>query len=147
MNKRLALIFLVVGVLIVVGCVENNGKTNQTTAENQTKDIKPSSNVTIAPKQFFMKPGQSEHFNYWNHEIVINYTKDAEMHLIEVIVDGKTTLIRKNASGYPRGEYRSIDDLHFSVKPVVWEERDGRKVPVFEKTWNVSEIYVGIIKR
>ncbi|MDK2875855.1 MAG: hypothetical protein PWQ22_265 [Archaeoglobaceae archaeon] len=129
--KKLAFVLAVVAIATILGLYHIK-------LENAPE---ASNSAPIDPKQLFLKAGQSESFRYWSHEISVEYTKDGETHLIKIVVDEKTTFIKKNTTDGPSGIYWSEEGLYFAIKPVVWEERGNERIPVFEKTWNVTEIY------
>jgi hypothetical protein len=120
-NKKVVILMLVC--IITSGCLE---ETNQ---------------VSPAPKQLYLKLGQSKQFTYRGHDIAVTYVSSSPKQTIKVVIDGVEKIFEKELDANPRGIYWKDDNLTFVLKPVVWELRDGQKVPIYEKTWNTTEFY------
>ncbi len=133
--------FLLIGVLWIVitgGCISKplgGGMANETHAPILIQT------APIAPKHAYLKVGQSEQFTYWGHSIAINYIASQPEQVINVIVDGVEQTFKKRPTDTPRGVYWREGNLSFALKPIVWETRDGQAIPIYEGTWNTSEIY------
>lgn len=97
--------------------------------------------VPPAPKQLYIKVGQIEQFTYWNHDIVINYTSSYPNQIIKVFVDGAEKTFQKELTESPTGIYWKEGNLSFTIKPVTWEIRNSQNIPIYESTWNTTEIY------
>lgn len=97
--------------------------------------------VPPAPKLLYVKAGQFEQFTYWGHNIVVNYTSAYPIQIVKVTLEGVERIFQKEPTESPVGIYWKEGNLSFSLKPVVWEIRDGQKIPIYESTWNTSEIY------
>ena len=140
MQKKIIYIsFLIV---LIIGCVQKPGivPTNQTPGKIQGEDIPP------APKQLYISEGQSEQFTYWNHNITIDYISSYPMQTIEITIDGIEKKIVKEISGSPGGVYWNEENLSFSLRPVAWETRDGKRIPFYEQSWNTTELYFEVFK-
>lgn len=129
-------IFSVLAVL-VSGCTEAV-KEEKPLMINQTL-------VPPAPKQLFIKAGQFEQFTYWGHNIAVNYTSIYPTQIVKITLDGIERTIQKNLTESPAGVYWKEGDLSFTLKPVVWEIRDGQKIPIYESTWNTTEVYFDVM--
>ena len=127
--------------IILFGCVS---KPSQMT-KNETPVTPPSINVPPAPKELYIKVGQSEQFTYWGHNIEINYISAYPKQTVKVTVNGKEKNIEVEITAPPRGIYWKEGNLSFVLKPVVWEVRNGQRVPIYEKTWNTTELYFEVV--
>jgi len=125
MSKKIGI--LILACIIMSGCLEE-----------ETKQVPP------APKQLYLKVGQSKQFNYWGHDIAITYVSSFPKQTVRVVVDGVEKVFEKELNASPRGIYWKDDNLTFALKPVVWELRNGQKVPIYEKTWNTTELYFDV---
>ena len=103
--------------------------------------------VSAAPGEVYIKAGQSAHFAYQGYRIDVSYLSAYPEHRVKVRVDGAEKDIVVNITAPPRGIYWKEHNLSFSLKPVVWELRDGKMVPVYEKTWNTSVLYFRVVFR
>ena len=130
-SKGLLLIFMVV---ILMGCITKPSGIlkNETTAPP---------GVPQAPRQVYLKAGQVEQFSYEGHNFTINYVSAYPLQTLIVGVDGSEKKIQKEITDSPRGIYWNEWDFDFAIKPVSWEIRDGRGIPIYEKTWNTTELY------
>ncbi len=139
---------LVVAILLLVGCVEPTveepGRQVKILASEPPK-ITPATTVPQAPKQAYLKVGHSEQFAYWGHNIEINYTSAEPKQIVEVEVDGALRSLEKELTDSPDGIYWKVGNLSFTLKPVTWEMRDGRRIPFYEKTWNTTELYFEVV--
>ncbi len=97
--------------------------------------------VPPAPKQLYITVGQSEDFTYWGHSIAINYTSAYPDQIVQVTVDGVEKTFQRGLSESPTGIYWKERNLSFVLKPVLWETRDGQRIPFYEKTWDTTELY------
>jgi len=134
--------FIIFLIVLVIGCVQKPDivPTNQAPETIQGEDIPP------APKQLYISEGQSEQFTYWNHNITIDYISSYPIQTIEITVDGIEKKIVKEISESPRGIYWNDLNLSFSLRPVAWETRDGKRIPFFGKSWNTTELYFEVSK-
>ena len=132
----IALGFLVV-FLVVSGCSGPARITENGTPAN-TLPVNP---VPPAPRQVYVPAGEKENFTYWGHMIVINYVSASPSQKILVNIDGSETVITRNHTDSPKGIDWNEGNLSFTLKPVVWEMRDGQRVPIYERTWNTREVY------
>ncbi|NJD77097.1 MAG: hypothetical protein FIB08_08395 [Candidatus Methanoperedens sp.] len=130
-------VFLILMVTILTGCISKL----EATTKNETSDTNPQINVPSAPRQIYIRAGQAEQFTYRGHNITINYTSAYPIQTLKVSVDGTDKKIQKETTGSPRGIYWKDRGLDFTIKPVSWEVRDGQRVPLYEKTWNTTELY------
>ncbi len=128
---------------LVAGCVTENKTVDQKTTP-QTVTQAPATkipSVPPAPKQLYITVGQSEQFTYWGHNIVIDYTSAYPDQIVQVTVDGVETTFQRGLSESPTGIYWKDGNLSFTLKPVLWETRDGQRIPFYEKTWDTTELY------
>jgi hypothetical protein len=141
-NTRLIILLMLSIVLfsLSLGCTNKNNDVKNDTVLNNTS----SSVVPPAPKQIYIKVGGAEAFDYAGHNIEIDYTYGKSTNIIKVNVDGHKTIFQKNIDDDPAGVYQKENGLHFAIKPVIWETRGSQNVPIYEETWNTSEIYVEI---
>lgn len=123
---------LIVFIVLLTGCVSKPG-------ENITPAV-PQPTVPPVPKQLYIKAGQHEQFTYWGHDIGVNYTSAYPTQIFKVAVDGNEKLLQKEPTE-SNGIYWKEGNLSFTLKPVVWEIREGQNVPIYESTWNTSEVY------
>uniref|UniRef100_A0A7C3UCZ2 Uncharacterized protein n=1 Tax=Geoglobus ahangari TaxID=113653 RepID=A0A7C3UCZ2_9EURY len=100
-----------------------------------------SNQASVAPKFFYLKLGQSKKFTYSDHDIVVTYLSSFPKQIVVVVVDNTEKTFERDLNASPRGIYWRYNNLIFAIKPVVWEFRDGQKIPIYEKTWNTTEIY------
>jgi len=98
-----------------------------------------------APRQVNLEAGQVEQFTYKGHAIIINYSSAYPTQIITIALDGSEKIIQRERTENPRGIYWKEGNLSFSLKPVVWEIRNGRRIPLYEKTWNTTEIYFEVL--
>jgi hypothetical protein len=124
----------IVFIILLTGCVSKPG-------EKETPAVTQPTVPPPAPKQLYIKAGQHEQFTYWGHGIGVNYTSAYPTQIFKVAVDGNEKLLQKEPTESPNGIYWKEGNLSFTLKPVVWETREGQKVPVYESTWNTSEVY------
>lgn len=127
---------LIVFIILVTGCVFKPSKI----AKNETSAAPPPT-VPPAPKQLYIKAGQHEQLTYWGHNIAVNYTSAYPTQIFKVALDGYEKIFQKEPTESPIGVYWKEGNLSFTLKPVVWEIRDGQNVPIYESTWNTSEVY------
>lgn len=129
--------------ILVTGCVSEPGTitTNVTPAASLPPSGLP---VPPAPHQLYMKSGQLEEFTYWGHTIAVNYTSAHPTQIVKVAVDGSEKVFRKELTERPDAVDWNEGNLSFTLKPVVWELRDGQNVPIYESTWNTSEVYFSV---
>jgi hypothetical protein len=110
-------------------------------ADNETPVTPPATQVPAAPHQLYVKEGQYENFSYWGHTIAINYSSAYPSKNFLIVVDGSEKVIQKNLTDSPRGIDWSEGNISLTLKPVVWELRNGQNVPIYESTWNTTEVY------
>lgn len=129
--------FIIFLIVLITGCVQKPGimPTNQAPEKIQGEEIPPE------PKQLYISEGQSEQFTYWNHNITIEYISSYPIQTIEITLDGIEKKIVKEISESPGGIYWDDENLSFSLRPVTWETRDGKRIPFYEKSWNTTELY------
>jgi|GEM_PF-6027191 hypothetical protein len=129
----LTLVFLtVLSGTTLGGCVEQR-ENNLSKGKND--------NVPPAPASMYLSLGESKQLSYWNHTITVSFTSSNMDRVIIVTVDEQSKTFIKNVSDNPRGIYWEENNLNFEIKPVLWEVRDNKEIPIYEKTWNTSEIY------
>lgn len=136
-KKITVMIFLIV---LIMGCVQKPGIVPKDQAPEKIPGIPP------APKQLYISEGQSEQFTYWNHNITIEYISSYPIQTIEITLDGIGKKIVREISESPGGIYWTDGNLSFSLRPVTWETRDGKKIPFYEKSWNTTELYFEVSK-
>ena len=123
----LKILFLILLTLTILGCV--------------SKWEKQTDQASVAPKFFYLKLGQSKEFTYSDHNITVTYVSSFPKQIVKVVVDGTEKTFKRDLNASPRGIYWKYNNLIFAIKPVVWVFRDGQKIPIYEKTWNTTEIY------
>ena len=131
LGNAVGIVMFIVFVILVTGCISKPSMT----PKNETPTVPP------APNQLYVKVGQPEQFTYWGHNISINYTSAYSTQNMKVTLDGAERTFQKESTESPAGIYWKEGNLSFTLKPVVWEIRQGQKVPIYESTWNTSEIY------
>jgi hypothetical protein len=138
-SLRIALVILPLLVLLIflAGCVSEHGKI----ANNETPATPLSTSVPLTPQKLYIKAGQFENFSYMGHTIAFNYISAYPSQKFSVTVDGSEKIIQKELADNPRGIDWSEGNLGFTLKPVVWENRDGQNIPLYESTWNTTEVY------
>lgn len=124
-------------VILLPACVTKPGGLGTVESRSHT-------GVPPAPAGVYITPGQSEEFTYRGYIIKVRYISAYPEHLVKVRVDGNEKLIYVNANASPGAIYWKQNSLSFSLKPVVREFRDGTMVPVYERTWNTSEVYLEV---
>ena len=132
----LAIVAFIVFIILAAGCVFQPSEI----AKNET----PAAGLPTmppVPHQLYIKAGQLEQFSYWGHTIAVNYTSEYPTQIVKVAVDGSENVLQKGPTESPNGIYWKEGNLSFTLKPVVWEIREGQKIPVYESTWNTSEVY------
>ncbi len=139
-SRRIMIDFVLFLIIMILasGCIQGPDTNNNSI--DHTTEIPP------APKQIYLKEGQNDHFAYWGHNITIDYVMSSPTQTIKITVDGSEKEITKEISDNPRGVYWNEKNLIFSLKPVMWEKRDGNMVPIYEKSWNTTELYFEISK-
>ena len=127
---------LVILLLLLAGC-SGPGR-----IPNNEKPATPlPTKVPPAPQQLYMKAGQYENFSYWGHTIAVNYSSAYPTQKIKVTVDGSEKVLQKELTDSPNGIDWNDGNLSFTLKPVVWEKRDNQDIPIYESTWNTTEVY------
>jgi len=126
--------------ILVAGCVSEPGKVtkNETPA---TSLPPPAPQVPPSPHQLYIKTGQLEQFTFWGHTIAVNYVSAYPMQIVKIAVDGSEKVIQKELTDSPNGIDWKEGNLIFTLKSVVWEIREGQNIPIYESTWNTSEVY------
>jgi len=126
--------------ILVAGCVSNSSK--GTISETPAATLPPTAPpVTPAPHQLYIKTGQLEQFTFWGHTIAVNYASAYPTQIVKVTVDGSEKVIQKELTESPNGIDWKEGNLSLTLKSVVWELREGQNVPIYESTWNTSEVY------
>ena len=97
--------------------------------------------VPPASHQIYINAGQHENFCTWGHTIAVNYISAYPSQKFSVTVDGSERVIQKELTDNPSGIDWIEGNLSFTLKPVVWEMREGQNIPIYEGTWNTSEVY------
>ncbi len=159
-----------VALLSVTGCVsESNDLTNNetmttpvTTDTPTTISTPAATNVTpsitltiptppstpilerIPPKQLYIKAGQIQQFDYHGRNIIINYTSEYPTQIVKITFNGTEKIIQKEVTDSSNAIYWSEGDFSFTLKPVLWEIRDGQRSPVFGN-WNTTELYFEVV--
>ena len=91
-----------------------------------------------------LKNGDYVNITYRGYDFTLNYfTCENESYVI-VEIDGHKKVFKRSFSDDPHGIYWRKDRILISIKPVVWEYRNGKKVPIYEKSWNAKEVLVEI---
>lgn len=135
MNKKLTVALIVLLALLLSGCIET------------TKESTPSVTVPPAPKQIYLHPDTTENFNFWGHDVLINYALQNSSHNVEITIDGnKETLIKSiNEQCIDCAYGKKVGNLTYVIRPVIWKTNEaGEKVWSFD-TWNTSELYFEIV--
>ena len=138
-SLKIAMEILALLVLLIffTGCISEQGKI----ANNETPAKPLPTSVPLTPQKLYIKAGQSENFSYMGHTIAFNYITAYPSQKFSVTVDGSEKVIQKELADNPNGIDWSEGNLSFTVKPVVWEKRDGQNIPLYESTWNTTEVY------
>ncbi|MDO9324212.1 MAG: hypothetical protein Q7T80_04550 [Methanoregula sp.] len=141
-----AISILIIFSLFVAGCVSEPGKVakNETPPAplpSKTLQVPPVSQVPPAPHQLYIKNGQREQFTFWGHPIAVNYVSAYPTQIVKISVDGSEKVIQKELTDSPNGIDWKEGNLIFTLKPVVWEMREGQNIPIYESTWNTSEVF------
>ena len=129
--------------ILVTGCVSEPGKVTENISPAPSL---PASGLPVisAPYQIYIKSGQHEEFTYRSHTITVDYTSAYPTQIIKVAVDGSEKVIRRDLAENPNGIDWKDGDLSFTLKPVVWEIREGQNIPVYESTWNTGEVQFAV---
>ena len=122
-------------ILLCVICVAIAGCLKEESSKEELKRVPP------APKQLYLKTGQFESFVYWGHNITVAYVSSFPKQTVRIVVDGVEKVFERELNASPRGIYWKESNLTFVLKPVIWEFRNGEKIPIYEKTWNTTELY------
>jgi len=131
---------LIIFSILVAGCISEPGKVTKN--ETPTAPLPPPAPpVPPAPHQLYIKSGQLEQFAFWGHTIAVNYSSAYPTQIVKVAVDGSEKVIQKELTESPNGIDWKEGNLSFTLKPVVWEIREGQNVPIYESTWNTNEVY------
>jgi len=138
--SKVGMIGALVGAILIAGCISKSGEIVKTETPTITP-VPPSITVPPAPRQFYLRVGQSEQFIYWDHNITINYFSGYPNQIIKITLDGVEKTFQKELTENPIGIYWKEGNLSFTIKPVIWEIRNGQNIPVYESTWNTTEIY------
>lgn len=96
-----------------------------------------------APYQLYIKAGQTYQFTYVGN-FSVNYVSAYPTQIVKIAFDGHEKTIQKELYENPNGIYWSEGKFHFNLNPVVWEIRDGQRGPVYESTWNTTELYLEV---
>lgn len=140
-NRAFGIIGATLGLLVVLllfsGCSGPARITDNGTSETPLT-AQP---LPAAPRQLYIEAGQQENFTYWGHTIAVNYASAFPSQKILVAIDGSERLITRNLTDSPKGIDWSEANLSFTLKPVIWEMRNGQKVPLYERTWDTREVY------
>lgn len=124
--------------ILLSGCVEK---------KNQISVVTPSSIVPQGPKQIYLHPDTIENFNFWGHNVSINYTLQNSSHTIEMTLDGnKETILKSITEPCQDCAYnKKISNVAYVIRPVTWKTNEaGERVWSFD-TWNTSELYFEIV--
>ncbi len=135
MNKRLVVILVVFLATLFNGCIET------------PKEPTPSVTVPPAPKQIYLHPGAMESFNFWGHDVSINYLLQNSSHIVEITIDDiKETIIKSTTEQCNDCAYsKKAGNITYVIRPVTWKTNEaGEKVWEFD-TWNTSEIYFEMV--
>lgn len=114
--------------------------TNITPSTGQTGTVPP------APYQLYIKAGQIYQFTYGGifHErrnFTVNYTSAHPTQIVKITFNGYEKTIQKEQTDKPNAIYWSEGGFGFTLKPVLWEIREGQRGPSYEVTWNTTELY------
>ncbi len=155
------IVFTALAILVsVTGCISKPGdiSRNETLATPVitdatpiiTADKTPSTGQTQfdspAPKELYINAGEFYQFTYHGRNITINYTSAYPTQIVKITFDGTERIIRKELTDSPNVTYWSEGKFTFNLKPVLWEIRDGQRIPFYEKTWNTTELYFKVFK-
>jgi len=149
-NRFIATVsILILFSLFVAGCVSEPGKVakNEKPAAplpSKTLQVPLASQVLPAPHQLYIKNGQLEQFTFWGHTIAVNYVSAYPTQIVKIAIDGSENVIQKELTESPNGIDWKEGNLSFTLKPVVWEIQEGQNIPVYESTWNTSEMYFAV---
>lgn len=139
MSKGLYVLLMIMLAILLAGCVE----TQKEPANPKT----PSGAVPPAPKQLYLHPDSTEKFNFWGHDVSVNYILLESNHNIEITIDGKKETIIKSITeqcidcAYSNKE----GNISYIIRPVTWKTGEaGEKVWSFD-TWNTSELYFEMV--
>jgi hypothetical protein len=127
------------------GCLGSGPETKNSTLSNNTSNTS-STPVTSAPAQIYVKAGDVGVVDYDGHHIEVEYTIADSINSMEVKTDGASKVFQKKLEDDPAGIYWEENGLHYGIKPVIWETRDTQEVPIYEESWNTTEIYVEVWK-
>ena len=138
-SLRIALVIvaLLVFLYFLTGRASDDGKI----ANNETPAKPLPTSVILTPQNLYIKVGQYENFSYLGHTIAFNYITAYPSQKFSVTVDGFEKVIQKESTDIPKGIDWSEGNLSFTLKPVVWEIRDGQNIPIYESTWNTTEVF------
>jgi len=140
-DLRIILVITGIGLLLAIffsGCIEKPKESPVGT---------PSSVVPPAPKQLYLHPNTTENFNFWGHDVSINYLLQNSNHIIEITIDGnKETIIKSITEPCHDCSYgKKVGNINYVIRPVTWITNEaGEKVWSFD-TWNTSELYFEMV--
>lgn len=103
--------------------------------------------ISAASKQIYLYPDTTENFNFWGHDVLINYALQNSNHNIEITIDGnKETLIKSiNEQCNDCAYSKKVGNITYAIRPVIWKTSDaGEKVWSFD-TWNTRELYFEMV--
>jgi len=103
-----------------------------------------SQKILVAPFVVYLKSGNGANFTYLGYNVEVNYFTCKNRSYIVVEVNGDKKVFKRNFSDDPHGIYWRKDQILISIKPVVWVYRNGERIPVYEKSWNTTEILVKV---
>ena len=137
LRNALVILALLIFLTFLAGCVSPNDKI----VNNETPATPLPTCVPIAPQKVYIKAGQHQNFSYMGHTVAFNYITAYPSQTFSVTVDGSEKVIQKELADDPKGIDWSEGNLSFTLKPVIWEKREDQNIPIYESTWNTTEVY------
>ena len=100
--------------------------------------------VSPAPYMGYLKVGENTTFKYSGKSVKIDFRSENDYSVFTIEVDGTEKMLKVKKDSEGKAISDTISGLHIVIKPVEWEERNGQLVPIYEKSWNSSEVYFEI---
>lgn len=139
MKKELYVMWSVWLAVLLSGCIE--------IPKESTPVGTPSGAVPPAPKQIYLYPDTTENFNFWGHDILINYVLQNSSHNIEITIDGNKETIKQSITEQCNdcAYSKKVGNITYIIRPVTWKTNEaGEKIWSFD-TWNTSELYFEMV--
>ncbi len=120
--------------------------TDTSVATNVTPSTGQLGPVPPAPYQLYIKAGQIYQFTgggifHERRNFTVNYTSAYPTQIVKITFNGYEKTIQKEQTDDPNAIYWSEGGFGFTLKPVLWEIREGQRGPSYEVTWNTTELY------